>query len=46
MVIGTNSYLVNTTVDDTEVGVIAVGDQAAITPPAHHDPLRDRGLGR
>jgi membrane fusion protein, macrolide-specific efflux system len=30
-VIGTDSYLVNTTVDDTEVGQIAEGDQATIT---------------
>jgi membrane fusion protein, macrolide-specific efflux system len=32
VVIGTNSYLVNTTVDDTEIGEIAEGDQATITP--------------
>ena len=31
-VIGTNSYIVNTTVDDTEIGQIADGDQATITP--------------
>jgi macrolide-specific efflux system membrane fusion protein len=31
-VIGTDSYLVNTTVDDTEIGQISDGDQATITP--------------
>lgn len=31
-VIGTNSYLVSTTVDDTQVGEIADGDQATIVP--------------
>jgi macrolide-specific efflux system membrane fusion protein len=31
-VIGTDSYLVNTTVDDTEIGKISDGDQATITP--------------
>ena len=30
--IGTDSYLVNTTVDDTEIGQISDGDQATITP--------------
>ena len=30
--IGTNSYIVNTTVDDTEIGQIADGDQATIVP--------------
>jgi multidrug efflux pump subunit AcrA (membrane-fusion protein) len=37
-VIGTNSYLVNTTVDDTEIGQIAVGDQATITPTGSTTP--------
>ena len=32
MVVGTNSYIVNTTVDDTEIGQIADGDQADIVP--------------
>ncbi len=32
VVIGTNSYVVNTTVDDTEIGQIADGDQADIVP--------------
>jgi multidrug efflux pump subunit AcrA (membrane-fusion protein) len=32
IVVGTNSYLVNTTVDDTEIGEITQGDQATITP--------------
>ncbi len=32
VVIGTNSYIVNTTVDDTEIGQIADGDQATIVP--------------
>ena len=32
MVIGTDSYIVNTTVDDTEIGQIADGDQVDITP--------------
>jgi len=32
VVIGTNSYIVNTTVDDTEIGQIADGDQADIVP--------------
>ncbi len=31
-VIGTDSYIVNTTVDDTEIGQIADGDQVMITP--------------
>ena len=30
--IGTDSYIVNTTVDDTEIGQIADGDQADIVP--------------
>ena len=32
VVVGTNSYIVNTTVDDTEIGQIADGDQADIVP--------------
>ena len=32
VVIGTNTYIVTTTVDDTEIGQIANGDQAAIVP--------------
>ena len=32
VVIATTSYVVNTTVDDTQVGQIAEGDQAVITP--------------
>lgn len=31
-VIGTDSYIVNTTVDDTQIGQIADGDQVNITP--------------
>jgi multidrug efflux pump subunit AcrA (membrane-fusion protein) len=31
-VIGTDSYIVNTTVDDAEIGQITDGDQATITP--------------
>jgi multidrug efflux pump subunit AcrA (membrane-fusion protein) len=32
VVIGTDSYIVNTTVDDTEIGEIVDGDQATVTP--------------
>jgi RND family efflux transporter MFP subunit len=32
VVVGTNSYIVNATVDDTEIGQIADGDQATIVP--------------
>jgi macrolide-specific efflux system membrane fusion protein len=32
VVISTNSFIVNTTVDDTEIGEIQQGDQATITP--------------
>jgi macrolide-specific efflux system membrane fusion protein len=32
VVVGTDSYIVNTTVDDTEIGEVAVGDQATLTP--------------
>jgi macrolide-specific efflux system membrane fusion protein len=38
VVIGTNSYIVNTTVDDTEVGQITDGDQATITPTGATTP--------
>jgi multidrug efflux pump subunit AcrA (membrane-fusion protein) len=31
VVIGTNSYIVNTTVDDTDIGQVAEGDQATVT---------------
>jgi multidrug efflux pump subunit AcrA (membrane-fusion protein) len=39
VVIGTNSYIVNATVDDTEVGQIAVGDQVDITPTGDATPV-------
>jgi RND family efflux transporter MFP subunit len=32
VVVGTNSYIVNATVDDTEIGQIVDGDQATIVP--------------
>ena len=32
MVISTDSYIVNTTVDDTDIGQIEEGDQATVTP--------------
>ena len=32
VIISTDSFIVNTTVDDTEIGQIAQGDQATITP--------------
>jgi hypothetical protein len=32
VVIGTDSYIVNTTVDDTQIGQITDGDQVVITP--------------
>jgi macrolide-specific efflux system membrane fusion protein len=32
VVIGTDSYIVNTTVDDTDIGQVADGDQATVTP--------------
>jgi multidrug efflux pump subunit AcrA (membrane-fusion protein) len=38
VVIGTNSYIVNTTVDDTEIGQIAEGDQATVTPTGATTP--------
>jgi macrolide-specific efflux system membrane fusion protein len=37
IVVGTDSYLVNTTVDDTEIGEIAEGDQATIVPSGSTD---------
>ncbi len=39
VVIGTNSYIVNTTVDDTEIGQIADGDQVNITPTGATTPV-------
>jgi macrolide-specific efflux system membrane fusion protein len=39
VVIGTDSYVVNTTVDDTQVGQIAEGDQATITPTGATTPV-------
>jgi macrolide-specific efflux system membrane fusion protein len=38
VVIGTDSYIVTTTVDDTEIGQIAEGDQATITPTGAATP--------
>ena len=37
--IGTDSYIVNTTVDDTEIGQIATGDQVDITPTGSTTPV-------
>jgi membrane fusion protein, macrolide-specific efflux system len=37
-VIGTNSYIVTATVDDTEIGQVAVGDQATLTPTGSTTP--------
>ena len=39
MVIGTDSYIVNTTVDDTQIGQIATGDQVDITPTGSTTPV-------
>jgi membrane fusion protein, macrolide-specific efflux system len=39
VVIGTDSYIVNTTVDDTEIGEIADGDQVDITPTGDATPV-------
>lgn len=39
VVIGTDSYIVNTTVDDTEIGEIAVGDQVDVTPTGDTTPV-------
>ena len=38
VVIGTDSYIVNTTVDDTEIGQITTGDQVDITPTGSTTP--------
>ena len=38
-VISTGSYIVNATVDDTEVGQIQAGDQAVITPSGSTTPV-------
>jgi multidrug efflux pump subunit AcrA (membrane-fusion protein) len=38
-VIGTDSYIVNATVDDTEIGEIADGDQVDITPTGDTTPV-------
>ena len=38
-VIGTDSYIVNTTVDDTEIGQITDGDQVDITPTGSATPV-------
>jgi membrane fusion protein, macrolide-specific efflux system len=38
VVISTDSFIVNTTVDDTEIGQIAQGDQATITPTGATTP--------
>ena len=39
MVIGTDSYIVNTTVDDTQIGQITTGDQVDITPTGSTTPV-------
>jgi macrolide-specific efflux system membrane fusion protein len=39
VVIGTDSYVVNTTVDDTEIGQITDGDQVNITPTGASTPV-------
>ena len=39
VVIGTDSYIVNTTVDDTEIGQITTGDQVNITPTGSTTPV-------
>ena len=39
VVIGTNSFVVNGTVDDTEVGDVKAGDQAVITPTGATTPV-------
>ncbi len=39
MIIGTDSYIVNATVDDTEIGEIADGDQVDITPSGATTPV-------
>jgi len=39
VVIGTDSYIVNATVDDTEIGEIADGDQVDVTPTGDTTPV-------
>ncbi len=39
VIIGTDSYVVNATVDDTQIGQIADGDQAVITPTGASSPV-------
>ncbi|HXN62013.1 MAG TPA: biotin/lipoyl-binding protein [Acidimicrobiales bacterium] len=39
VVIGTDSYIVNTTVDDTEIGQIADGDQVDLTDTGSSSPV-------
>jgi macrolide-specific efflux system membrane fusion protein len=39
VVIGTDSYIVNATVDDTQIGQIADGDQVDITPSGASTPI-------
>jgi multidrug efflux pump subunit AcrA (membrane-fusion protein) len=39
VVIGTDSYIVNATVDDTQIGQIATGDQVDITPTGSTTPV-------
>jgi putative ABC transport system ATP-binding protein len=39
VVIGTDSYIVKTTVDDTQIGQIATGDQVDITPTGSTTPV-------
>jgi RND family efflux transporter MFP subunit len=39
VVIGTDSYIVNATVDDTEIGQISAGDQVVITPTGSTTPV-------
>ena len=38
-IIGTNSYVIDTTVDDTDIGQITDGDQATITPTGSTTPV-------
>lgn len=38
-IIDTNAYVIDTTVDDTEIGQIADGDQATITPTGSTTPV-------
>lgn len=39
VVVGTGSYVVDASVDDTEIGEVATGDQAAITPEGSTTPV-------